>query len=200
MRIGVLADIHGHVDHLRNALDRLKREQVDVFVVLGDVIYDRSNAVETIALLKGCGAVGVWGNHELGLCVEPDDEIHALFPEPVLEFFSTLAPRFELGELLFSHTLPYQDASDPSSYYSGSRLHEKGALDECFSSFPHRVMMCGHFHRWFAATPARQIAWDGDEPIRLDRDNRYFFAINAVMSGYAAVLDDEQNVLSPIRF
>ena len=62
MKTGILADIHGHVENLRIAIDRLRREPVDLIVVLGDVIYDSRNAIETVALLRDCGAVGVWGN------------------------------------------------------------------------------------------------------------------------------------------
>jgi len=199
MKIGILADIHGHVKHLTNALDRIRCEQVDQFVVLGDVIYDSKSAPETVSLLNDCGAVGVWGNHELGLCVDPDDKVRKLYTEPVIEFFSRLKSHFELGELLFSHTLPNQDASDPVSYYLGPRPDEEGALDVCFSQFRHRVMMVGHFHRWFAATPAGRMAWDGDEPIMLDSGTRYFFVIHAVMDGWAAVIDDENNILTPIH-
>jgi predicted phosphodiesterase len=78
MKIGVLADIHGDVANLTKAIDRLRREKVDVIVALGDLIYDRRNASETVELLKNCGAIGVWGNHELGLCVEPNDDVQNL--------------------------------------------------------------------------------------------------------------------------
>jgi predicted phosphodiesterase len=199
MRIGVLADIHGHVENLRKAIERLTREQVDRFVVLGDVICDSRNAIETVAILKDCGAVGVWGNHELGLCVDPNDAIRATYTEPVMEFFSTLTSRLELDDLLLSHTLPNQDASDPLSYYLGPRPHMDRALNDCFSHFPHRVMMVGHFHRWFAATPAGRIAWNGCEPMKLKAEARYFFVINAVMRGWAAIVDNDRDVLIPIQ-
>ena len=38
MKLGILADIHGHLENLRKAIIRLNREQVDQFIVLGDVI------------------------------------------------------------------------------------------------------------------------------------------------------------------
>ena len=117
-----------------------------------------------------------------------------------MEFFGTLTSHFDTGDVLYSHTLPDQDATDPLAYYLGPKPGEAGALDACFSRFPHRVMMIGHFHRWFAATPAGRISWDGDRPIEIDSDNRYFFAIHAVMDGWAAILDDERGVLTPIHF
>lgn len=199
MKIGILADIHGHIENLRNAINRLNRSQVDQFVLLGDVIYDRTKATETVALLKDCGAVGVWGNHKLGLCVDPDDQIRDMYTESVLEFFSTLHSRFELGDLLFSHTLPIEDPNDPVAYFLGKHLFEDRFLKNNFSEFPHRVMMIGHFHRWFAATPTGSIVWDGSEPLELNFESRYLIAVHAVMYGWAAVFDDGRNVLMPIR-
>lgn len=199
MRIGILADIHGHVGNLRKSIDRLRLEKVDLFVVLGDVIYDGVNAPETVAMLNECDAVGVFGNHELGLCVEPRDDLRERFDDDILDFFQSLKPQFETGECLFSHTLPDQDASDPLSYYAGPHPEEKGALDDCFASFSQHIMVTGHFHMWFAATTASQMIWDGEKPITLDPHQRYFFVIDAVMNGCAAVLDDKQEILIPIH-
>lgn len=81
MKIGLLADIHADIANLRRAIDRLRREEVDEYVVLGDVIYDRCHASETIELLRGCGAIGVWGNHDIGLAVDPDPELVANYPK-----------------------------------------------------------------------------------------------------------------------
>ena len=38
MRLGILADIHGDLEHLRTAIDVFQREQIDQTVLLGDVI------------------------------------------------------------------------------------------------------------------------------------------------------------------
>jgi hypothetical protein len=92
-----------------------------MFVVLGDVIYDSRNATETVELLTECGAVGVWGNHELGLCVDPDEEIRELFTPAVMNFFQKLKPKRTIGDVLFSHIQPNYDASDPVSYRSLER-------------------------------------------------------------------------------
>ncbi|NND98224.1 MAG: hypothetical protein HKN47_12940 [Pirellulaceae bacterium] len=199
MKIGILADIHGDIVNLAKAVERLRREKVDAIVALGDLIYDRRNASETVALLQQCGAVGVWGNHELGLCVEPDDDVRAMYSDHVMEYFGQLKPRLEIGRCHFSHTLPNQDASDPAEYCLGPEPEEAGALDLSFKQFPHRIMMCGHFHRWFAATPSGQIQWDANNSIQLDPDQRYFFVIHAVMDGFAAILDEDSNLLTPIH-
>ena len=198
MKIGILADIHAHTGNLKKAVARLRKADVDVFVVLGDVIYNRTNATETVAMLRDCEAIGVWGNHELGLCVEPDADVCAGYDDSVLSFLGTLAPNLELGGCLFSHTFPNEDARDPLSYYVDRLPDEEDALDGCFSTLPHRLMMIGHFHRWFAANTSGPIAWNGERTIELEPKERYFVVIGAVMDGQAAIVDTAQNVLIPV--
>ena len=55
MKIGILADIHGHQKHLKRAIDLLDRRQVDAFIALGDLIAHTSQAAETVAMLQDVG-------------------------------------------------------------------------------------------------------------------------------------------------
>lgn len=197
MRLGLLADIHGDVRNLSLAIEKLRNQRVDKFVLLGDVIYDTNNADETVALLKSCGAVGVWGNHELGLCVDPEEDVRQLYSETVMQFFGTLRPSLELGNVLVSHTFPTENASEVLSYYVGFP-EEDGLRRECFESFSHRVMAIGHFHCWFAATRDQVLRWHGEQPLSMTPAERYFVVIGAVSDGFAAVLDCENNSLIPI--
>jgi predicted phosphodiesterase len=43
MRIGILADIHEHVDYLSQALELLNDDGIDQIVLLGDVALDGRN-------------------------------------------------------------------------------------------------------------------------------------------------------------
>ncbi len=199
MKIGILADIHGHVHNLKAALARLEAEAVDEVVLLGDVIESARNACETVALLRSCRAVGVWGNHELGLCVDPDPQLRATYTEPVVDFFGTLKSRFEIDDLLFCHGLPSHDPTDPTSYYLGPRPDAERALDDSFASFPHRIMFVGHFHRWFAATPYVRFDWDGAAPIQFRAGERYLVIVHALLSGYFAIFDASKQQLTPWR-
>jgi hypothetical protein len=197
MRIGILADIHGEVANLRNALMVLHRHRVDKIIVLGDVIESTRNAAETVSLLRAHNVDGVWGNHELGLCLEPSPEMRVQYSEPVVDFFSSLRARFELNDLLFSHNIPSRDPSNPEIYYVGAEPHEEGALQESFDAFRHRIMFIGHFHRWLAATPRGCLPWDGSTPIELESGKRYLIVVHAVADGHCAVFDCATDRLTP---
>lgn len=199
MRFGILADIHGHVDKLRQAVSALRRERVDQFIVLGDLIFSSQNATETVDILAECGAIGVWGNHELALCVEPDDEIRAMYTPAVLDYFGTLTQRLELGDVLLSHTLPTSDPTDPMAYYLHPDPRLAETRDECFRQCSQRTMIIGHFHKWFAATSVGQLAWEGREPLVLNPETRYFIICHAVMFDWTAVYDDQTQTLFPIH-
>jgi hypothetical protein len=60
MKLGLLADIHEHTRQLQVAIDVLQQHGADCFVVLGDVFEMGKPIEQTVRLLHGVEAVGVW--------------------------------------------------------------------------------------------------------------------------------------------
>ncbi len=200
MRLGILADIHEDAERLTLALRRFRQEGVQQVVVLGDVVFEMGRHLhETIALLAEAGAVGVWGNHDLGLCHEPDERIKKRYTGPVFDFMQTLHPRLELEGCLFTHGLPYYDATDPVVYYLGERPETTEGLAKSFAASSHPVQVVGHFHRWLVASPRARLPWDGAEPIRLRLNERYLVVVAAVCEGWCAAFDTDSRVMTPFR-
>jgi predicted phosphodiesterase len=200
MRLGILADIHEDAERLTLALQRFRQEGVQQIVVLGDVVFQMGSRLhETIALLAEAGAVGVWGNHDLGLCHEPDERFKKRYAGPVFDFMQTLHPRLELEGFLFTHGLPYYDPTDPVGYYLGERPETAGGLALSFAASSHPVLFVGHFHRWLVASPAGCLAWDGNEPILLRPGERYLVVVAAVCDGWCAIFDTDSRVMSPFH-
>ncbi len=139
------------------------------------------------------------GNFELALADEATAEVRQLFSDDVIEYMGSLSDRYEIGQVLLSHALPIIPAYDPVAYYSGPRASDLEAIQACFSEFDHRILLTGHLHQWLAATPEEILPWDGSTPIELADDQRYLFVIDAVMQGYAALLDSNRQELIPIR-
>jgi predicted phosphodiesterase len=88
MRLGLLADIHEHVEDLRHAIGVLREHGADRFVVLGDVFETGRRIEETVALLRDVGAVGVWGNHDFVLCCDPAADVRLRYSPAVLDFMA----------------------------------------------------------------------------------------------------------------
>ena len=80
MKLGLITDIHEQVELLRTALDRFRHEHVDQVVVIGDVFEIGERIEKTCRLLAEAKAVGVWGNHDYGLCSNPSEQIRSRFP------------------------------------------------------------------------------------------------------------------------
>ena len=199
MRIGILADIHEDVEALQQAIDLLRGEHADLLLVLGDLFYTGQRVAETVDVLATAGVVGVWGNHDLGLCHEPDPRLVTRHPARVFEFLKTLGARLEIEDCLFSHGLPQWDPFDPAEYYLGDRPESVEGLAGSFAASPRRVSFVGHFHRWLSATPEGIISWNGNEMLTLDPERRFLVVVGAICDGWCASYDTVNGVLIPRR-
>jgi hypothetical protein len=199
VKLGLLTDIHEHLGHLRSALGQLQREQVDQVVVIGDVFEHGGHLNETCQLLAEANAIGVWGNHDFGLCVCPTDESRARYSEQTLHFMASLAPRLELDGCLFSHIEPWLDPErlEDLWYFEGPP-DQHGKLDRIFDATPHRLMFAGHYHQWLLSRPQGIDDWRGDRPIHLT-DGRYFIVIAALCEGHYATFDTDSCELKPFH-
>ena len=92
MKLGILTDIHEHVEHLRTALAHFNQEQVDQIVVIGDVFEMGQRIEETCALLSEAKTIGVWGNHDYGVSFNPSEKTREKYSSMVLDFMTSLKP------------------------------------------------------------------------------------------------------------
>ena len=196
MKLGLLADIHEDVEQLQIALHRFDDEGVDRVVVLGDVAEMNQRLDETCRLLLEVEAVGVWGNHDFGLChVAANADRYA---EPVRRFMPMLQPRLELDGCLFTHVEPWLDSTDVAQlwHYEGPPENLK-KIRRSFAATSARLLFVGHFHRWVAARTDAVLTWRGDEVLHFEPEKRYLVGIAAVCNGASAILDLSESTLTP---
>ena len=202
MRIGLLADIHDDADRLAIVLAQLDRQQVDQIVALGDTLTGMRDvdATGVVGLLRDANVIGVWGNHDFGLCHGVTEEVRGLFDPSVLDFMGTLQPQIELDSCFFSHVEPWLDPHDIMQlwYYDGPPDTPKKAA-RSFAAVPNRFLFLGHFHHWLLMTPNGQIPWRGTEPIRLGDWERCLIIVAPVFEGHCAVFDTERTELTPLQ-
>jgi predicted phosphodiesterase len=199
MRIGILADIHENLGHLRWAIDVLREQGADRLVVLGDVFELGHRLRETVDLLAEAGAIGVWGNHDFGLCGDnPRSEDRRRYGERVLAFMGSLKPRLEIDGSLFVHVEPWlnPEKTEDLWYFDGPPETTEQAA-RSFEAVPNRLIFVGHYHRWLLATLEGVQPWVGDRPIVLNAADRYLAAIHAVCAGKCALLDTDTHELFP---
>ena len=148
MRIGILADVHESVSHLRWAIDVLSQQKSDCIVFLGDVFELGHHLKETVDLLAEAGAVGVWGNHDFGLCGgNQGAEDRQRYGEPVLAFMGRLQPRLEVEGCHFTHIEPWLDPEKIEDLWYFEGLPETPAqVARSFAAVPNRLIFIGHYH------------------------------------------------------
>ena len=191
MKLGLITDIHEHVGHLRTALSLFHRKGVEQVVIIGDVFEMGERIEETCQLLADAKAIGVWGNHDFGLCVDLDDDIRAKYPSVVIDYMTSLRPRLDVGGCHFTHVEPWLNPEDVADlwYFEGPPDHH-GKLERIFNAEPNRIMFAGHYHKWLLVTPDGISEWSGDTPIRLEH-GRYFVVVGALCEGQFAIFDTD---------
>jgi hypothetical protein len=200
VKLGLITDIHEDVDHLQEALDQFHAAGVDQVVVLGDIFETGPRLDATVAMLAGAGAIGVWGNHDFGLCVDPSPFARERFSPAALAYLATLRPRLEIDGCLFSHVEPWLDPTDIRQLWHAEDDPLSPALiARSLDAVPHRVIFLGHFHRWLVATRSGRLPWDGRSPLLLDAAaEQYLVIINGVVEGYCASYETATGELVPI--
>lgn len=199
MKLGLITDIHEHVELLRFALDILGGEKVDQIVVIGDVFEMGQRIEETCRLLTEAKTIGVWGNHDFGLCVDPNEYLRAKYPTSVIKYMTSLRPRLDVAGCHFTHVEPWLNPEVMMDlwYYEGPP-DEHRKLERIFNSVTNRIMFAGHFHKWLLATPNGIQDWKGESPIQLE-EGRYFVVIGALCEGHFATFDTNSSELIPFN-
>lgn len=197
MRLGILADIHEEVDLLQRAVDALRSYNVDQFVILGDIFDMGWHINETVAILSQLNSVGVWGNHDYGLCCNVPEEVKQRYSPEVVRYFASLKPWLEIDGCRFQHIEPFLDSKELEDLWA---YGSDGVLDppRSFAACPHQRIFMGHIHRWELITPTGIVTWSGRESIRLDIAQRYLAVIHAVQQGWCALYDTTEDVLFPL--
>ena len=200
MKLGIVSDIHEADDLLAVALDEFRRRRVDQVVTLGDLFETGARLGPTVDLLRDAGAVGVYGNHDHGLCVDPSSFVLDRYDPAILDYMKTLQPRLEVDGVLFAHREPWLDGREVTDIWhvdDGESLTPP-LVARSFAAAPNRAILIGHFHRWAAYRPSGPCPWTGSEPLRVGESEPTLVVVHAVCNGFAATLDTRAGLLDPL--
>ena len=196
MRWGLLADIHEAVEPLRAAVAKLTALRVEAFMILGDVLDHGEYVEETVAALDGLPGLGVWGNHDFGMCGDVHEHVRRRFSARVLAYFGRLRPSVTVNGALFQHIDPHLDPERFEDLWAFPTPAERIAG---LAQSPHSRVFIGHLHSWGAFTPEQRLPWEGETPLHYEAGRRYLTVVHAVADGRCAVLDTDRDVLEPLR-
>lgn len=197
MQLGMITDVHEHVDNLRECLRQLQAEGVEQIVMLGDV-YELGHRIRpTCELLAQANVAGVWGNHDFGLCVNPTAEMHQNHGDLVIDYMTSLKARMVIDDCYLAHIEPWLNSDLLEDLWFFEGIPETAERrQQIFSAQPQRVYFAGHYHRWLHVRPDRTEAWDGSTPICL-KEGRHFVVLDALVKGSFATYDTVTGWLIP---
>jgi predicted phosphodiesterase len=199
MKLGLITDLHEQIEPLEIALNRFRAENVDQIVMIGDIFELGERIEPTCRLLQDANVVGVWGNHDFGLCGEIEDAVRQNYPPVVIDVMSKLRPRLEVAGCFFTHIEPWLNPEELSDLWFFDGLPEsEDRRSRIFASVPNRIMFAGHYHKWLAVTPDGTLDWNGRTTLHLT-SGRYFVTIGAVCDGQFATFDTDTSELRPFQ-
>jgi predicted phosphodiesterase len=203
VRIGIVSDIHEAIEPLQRALAEFRRRDVDQVVSLGDAcdtVSSVGRSSEVIALLRDAAAVGVWGNHDFGLCFDVPEPIRRRAAPEVLSYMATMRPHLTVDGCRFSHIEPWRNAHQLEDlWYHDDAPDTPERAARSFAAVTERCLFVGHFHQWLVMTPAGKVDWAGEAPLTFRPNLRYLVVLAPVVCGWCAVFDTTLSLLTPIR-
>lgn len=199
MRIGIITDLHEHLEYTAKAIEAMKNHGVEEILCLGDFCKMEEELDEICQLLLEHEIKSVWGNHDYGLCDDIQSGRREDYSQSVMKFALTVRPRIRIDRFSFSHVEPWLNPNSLQDlwYYEGEPdTPEK--LRRVFGDRSWDIAFAGHYHRWLAYTESSKLDWEGDTELDLG-GQRFFVVIDACMHGACAVFDTTSRILTPIN-
>jgi len=201
--IGIVADVHDSLDALKAILTRFREVGVQQIVSLGDAFetYKPGDpGPEVGRMLQNTGAIGVWGNHDVGLSYRIPDEVRKKADPELLEYTKTFRPQIVVENCRFSHVEPWLDPTKIEDLWHFEGVpnrpeYARRSLDAVQEQF----LFVGHYHVWAITSSVETVEWNATEKISLSLDQRYVVLTAAAVHGWSAVFDSAKAELMPIR-
>ena len=166
MKIAVFSDVHGNLKALKTVLNRIREQNADLTVFLGDVFQRGKEETECLELLKNSGIVCLKGNCELyvqyGVDIDPDVEYLRDYYEGMrkkltngqMQFIRQMPLFYEVDcqghKIHFSHFL-FSDIDSAYPFYQLSSL-KNGVFEQACKTdgiMKYDLVVIGHCHQNF---------------------------------------------------
>jgi predicted phosphodiesterase len=178
MRLAIIADVHSNLEALESVLRRLREEEVDAILNLGDLVGYNANPAECLEMLEGARALNLAGNHDLALLEPTRAESFNIIAYQALKWCrEQLSPRhlgllqdlpltrrLEGGEggFLACHGTPTSADTYIAYHFQGKRV-----LSRLSRETGHKVCFFGHTHRralWYRDIRGKVAVQEISEP------------------------------------
>jgi diadenosine tetraphosphatase ApaH/serine/threonine PP2A family protein phosphatase len=184
MRLAIISDIHSNLEALVSVLDRLRQEEVESILNLGDLVGYNASPVECLALLKSRPDIlHLAGNHDLAvLSPERAESFNIIayqalgwcreqLPQEDLDFLRKLPLTRETPGWLACHGTPTNPDTYIAYHFQGKRV-----LKDLYKNAGPRLCFFGHTHRralWYRDIRGKVALQEISSKVFLSREGHY---------------------------
>jgi len=189
MKYGLFSDIHGNLEAFEAVLKALKKEKVDQYLFLGDIVGYGADPRACIDLLKDLVKANtclcVAGNHDYAVCGLSSTEYFVQYAKESIAWTKTRLQEEEMNFLsqmkLVQHvgdiTIVHASLEGPSEW---RYIFD---IDDAFPNFKllkGRVCFVGHSHKPIIFTAGETVAWSTHDRMVIRPDVKYIINIGSV--------------------
>jgi diadenosine tetraphosphatase ApaH/serine/threonine PP2A family protein phosphatase len=212
MRYGIFSDVHSNLEAFEAALDFYKKEVIDKFIYLGDIVGYGANPNECSALLRRLNPICIAGNHDwaaigefsVSYFNEAAKEVilwtQEYLSEENIQYLRTFALTHEEDDFICVHG----SLDEPQRF---NYIFDISDAQLSFSYLEKRICFIGHSHRREAFRKKNNsVSVIGDLQIKLEKNSQYIINVGSVGQPRdrdprlsLCVYDDDQDVVKFAR-
>lgn len=205
--VGLLADSHGNIDSIKQAINRLREFSFHGLIHLGD-IYDsikNDNLYEIYKIISQNNFLTVKGNNDYQIEKLLNNghsfDLPLAEKNKILSFLSCMPMRRVADGICFTHSLPFKSIR---SFYEPVDTGTTQRAEQLFEQTFYKVIFCGHSHssvlfRWRAGTVTRELITP-NEVILFNSSERYIVIVGASDNGECGIFDKDQMTYQRVCF
>jgi len=186
MRYAIFSDVHGNLEAFNEVLSFYRKENIDKFIFLGDIVGYGANPNECISLLKDLDPIYVAGNHDW-----------AAIDRLSLEYFNPYAKeailwaknKIKVSSLKLLNSFSLTFTGDDFFCVHGSPINPGkfsyvSNLDSAtinFSGFKQKICFIGHSHKMEAYTLKQdKLSHSTQQIIKIDQKSKHIINVGSV--------------------
>lgn len=186
MRYGIFSDVHSNLEAFTAALEYYKKEKIDAYIFLGDIVGYAANPKETISLLRAINPVCIAGNHDRAVINKLPLDCFNEYAEKAAVWTKTKISEKD-NAYLRSFPLTYQDKNffcvhgslnNPSAFNYIRGINE---ARENFDLPAAQILFVGHSHRpqiYYKNT--KGVFFHSESSIHLKKEEKYIVNVGSV--------------------
>lgn len=187
MRYGIFSDIHSNLEALNAIVDAYKKEKIDKYLCIGDIVGYASNPVECIRITKELIAVSVAGNHDwASVNLFPLEYFNPHAKEAISWTRENLGPQeryfLESMALVYKNedlTIVHGTLDNPQEF---NYLTDSYIAEGTFGLMNTNICFIGHTHvaGIFIQDNDGQVGFRQDDLLKMEPENKYIVNVGSV--------------------